>query len=61
MLRSIVRAALALLDTTDHPGALLHLSDPVSPDNPSWSGLDELQAKHPSGQPASEEALLSPS
>ena len=61
MLRGNVRAALALFDTMDYPGAPLHLSDPVSPDNPSWSVLDELQAKHPSGQPASEEALLSPS
>ena len=30
----------------------------MSPDNPSWSVLDELQAKHPSDQPTSEEALL---
>ena len=61
MLHGNVRAALALLDTMGHPGVPLHLSDPVSPDNPSWSVLDELQAKHPSGQPASEEVLLSPS
>ena len=33
----------------------------MSPDNPSWSVLDELQTKHPFGQPASKEALLLPS
>jgi len=61
MLRGNVRAALALLDTMDHPGAPLHLSDPVSPDTPSWTVLDELKAKHPCGQPACKEALLPPS
>ena len=61
MLHGNVRAALALLDTMDHPGVPLHLGDPVSADNPSWSVFDELRAKHPSSQPASEEALLSPS
>ena len=45
----------------DHLGTPLHLSNPVFVNNLSWSVLDELQAKHPSGQPASEEALLSPS
>ena len=63
MLFGNVRAALALLDTIlmDHPWAPLHLNDPVSSDNPFYGVLDELQAKHPSGQPASEEVLLSPS
>jgi len=44
-----------------HPGAPLQLSDPVSPDIPSWTVFDELQAKHPPGQLASGDALLSPS
>ena len=33
----------------------------MSPDTPSWTVLDELQEKHPPGQSASKEALLSPS
>ena len=44
----------------NHPEAPLHLSNPVSADNPSWSVFDELQAKHPSSKPASKEALLLP-
>ena len=44
----------------NHPEAPLHLSDPMSADNPSWSAFDELQGKHPSSKPASEEALLLP-
>ena len=50
MLRGNIRAALALLDTMDHPGAPLRLSDPASPDTPSWTVLDELKAKHPCSQ-----------
>ena len=61
MLCGNVRAALALLDTVDYPGAPLRLSDPTSPYTPSWIVLDELEAKHPHGQPACKEALLPPS
>jgi len=51
MLQGNVRAALALLDTMDHQGAPLQLSDPASPDTPSWTVPDKLKAKHPLGQP----------
>ena len=43
MLCGNVCAALALLDTMDHPGAPIQLSEPVSPDTPSWTLLDELK------------------
>ena len=52
MFKGNVRAALTLLDDMDHAGAPLHLRDPVSPDKPSWTVFDELQKKHPPGQPA---------
>jgi len=45
----------------DHSGAPLQLSDPASPDTPSWTILDELKAKHPWGQTVCKEALLLPS
>ena len=56
-----MHAALALLDDVEHAGAPLHLRDSVSPDKPSWTVFDELQKKHPPGQPVRKEALLSPS
>ena len=37
------------------------MGDPASPNTLSWTVLDELQAKHPPGQSASKEVLLSPS
>jgi len=61
MLKGNVHAALAFLDDVDRAGAPLHLKDPVLPDKPSWTVFDELQKKHPPGQPAQKEALLSPS
>ena len=39
----------------DHPEVTLRLG------NSTWTVLDKLKAKHPSGQPASKEALHSPS
>ena len=61
MLKGNVRSALAMLDDLERAGAPLHLSDPVSPDKPSWTVFDELQKKHPPGRPAQKEALLPPS
>ena len=61
MLWGDICAALALLDKLGHPGALLQLSDPASPNTPSWRVLDEPQVKHSPEQLASKEVLLSPS
>ena len=57
MLRGNVRSALNSI-TSEQSGVPLRLDSPVSPDNPSWSVLDELKKKYPVGRPASSAVLL---
>ena len=59
MLRGNVRSALNSI-TSEQSGVPLRLDSPVSPDNPSWSVLDEFKKKHSVGRPASSAVLLLP-
>ena len=57
MSRGNVKAAIKVIDSTNHSGTPLKLDMPVNQDSPTWTVYNELLKKHPPSQPAHPGAL----